>query len=186
LILLVIPADHYGYTVDQKTVDLGESVDVLVVAYRTKAMEFNQADNTVFTVFDPKLDEKGQPTGEFKRIMDKSELADSGCMFGLEYLIWLPQLEKFATLFMGTKSNRRTAPQLNDRLLKGATLKSKLIETKKYTWTAIDVFECSQISPMPTEAEVTEQYNKFINPKEASTETIEEETTNSSGEGRSY
>lgn len=168
-----IAPNHYGFIEDQHLRDLGETVDIVVCSIRPKAMQFGD-EGDVISVFDPKLDENNMATGEFRRIQEESEKPNSGCMYGVEFLVWIPAIERFAGLYMGSASHRREAPQLKQRLRRAATLKWKRIDTKKYSWSAITVFDCSTpCDPPPTEKLLME-LEKFNHPPEAVVETIDD------------
>jgi len=137
-------------------IDLGTETHVLILGWRPKAMEIG---DEVVSVFNPKAD-------EFKRIMEKSEEPDSGCMFGPEYLVWIPELKKFAGLFMASKTARREAPNLRALMGKFATLKARLIKSQRYSWHGPVVTPCSATFEVPTMEEIREQAEKFNNPPE--------------------
>lgn len=160
------PINHYAYVSDQNFEDVGKQVDVLVIDWRPKALEM---DEEILTVFDLEHD-------EFKRIQAKSEIKDSGCMYGPEFLVWIPSIKKFATFFMGTKSSRRDAPNLKARMQKAATLDSRLIETKRYTWQSPDIKACNSEFEIPDKEDMIEQVQAFLNPPETEVEKVEEGT----------
>lgn len=156
------PTNHYALVQDQRHDDLGGNVDVLVVTWRPKALETGEA---VISVFDPN-------DAEFQRIQEKSAERDSGCMFGPEFLIWVPSVKSFATFFMGTKSARREAGAVKARLKKAATLGSQKIENKKYTWFAPQVSACSTPFDMPTQEALLTAVEQFQNPPKSDIEGV--------------
>jgi hypothetical protein len=161
------PVNHYAIVRDQNYSDLGETVDVLVVTWRPKALEI---DEELISVFDPEHE-------EFKRISEKSFEKDSGCMFGPEFLVWIPVIKEFATFFMGSKSARREAPNVKARLQKAATLKSRLVDPprSRYKWQTPVVTQCSTPIDLPDHEELTKQVDKFNNPPITQVERAEEE-----------
>jgi len=160
------PINHYAVIRDQIFDDLGEAVDILVVTWRPKALEIG---DEVISVFKPE-----HP--EFKRIQDKSGEQDSGCMYGPEFLVYIPAKKVFATFFCGSKSSRREAPAIKALLTKAATLKSKKIETKRYTWFAPAVVGCSTPFETPNIEDLKKAVEKFNNPPETVIETVDETT----------
>ncbi len=148
------PTNHYALVADQNHTDLGKSVDLLVVTWRPKALE---TGNQVISAYQPSSE-------EFQRIQSKSFEANSGCMFGPEFLVWVPQLKRFSTFFMGTKSSRREAPNVKARLKKFATLSSKKIETPKFTWFAPSCTACTTPLEMPERDALLEAVEQFNNP----------------------
>jgi hypothetical protein len=167
------PINHYALIRDQNMHDLGESIDVIVVAVRPKALDLS--GDEVVSVFDPKLDAKNNPTGEFARIQDKAAEKDSQCMFGPEYLMYISSIGQFATFFMGSKSARRESPNLKALLRQAATLKSKLIQTKRYEYFSPAVLPCSTPLDPPNTDDLIEQVNKFNNPPEREVELVEDD-----------
>jgi len=150
------PINHFAIVRDQNYHDVGESLDLLVIAWRPKAMEM---DEEVITSFDP-------TTELFQDIQARSSQADSGCMFGPEFLCYAPDHDVYTTFFMGSKSLRREAPNMKARLQKAATLKPKLIETKKYSWYSTIVTACSTPFDVPPNEDILAQVEKFKNPPE--------------------
>lgn len=151
------PVNHWAMVASGNYTDLGKEVDVLVLAWRPRAFEMTD-DGGILSIYDP-------DNAEFQRIQEKAD-ADSGpgAMCGPEFLIWLPEQQKFVTCLMGTKSARREAPNLKARIKKAATLTSHLIETKRYKWQAPLIKPCTAELPMPSETEMVEVMTKFLNP----------------------
>ena len=55
------------------------------------------------------------------------------------------------------------------------TLSSQYIETKKYAWWSNAIKECSvDLSPLPEEADLAKQVDKFLNVEDDERETIKE------------
>jgi len=158
------PTNHYALIQDQKHDDLGKNVDILVVAWRPKALETGE---NIISAYDPN-------DAEFQRIQEKSFQANSGCMFGPEFLVWIPSAGKFASFFMGTKSSRREAGNVKARLTKAATLGSKLCKNKSYEWFAPESSACSTPFAMPARDELMETLEKFNNPPKSEIEGVEE------------
>jgi len=137
---------------------------VLVCAWRPKALSTNDPVISVYDVDD----------AEFKRIQEQSDVANSGCMFGPEFLVYIPAAGKFATFFMGSKSQRRESPNMKARMHQAATLKSKLIETPKYKWQNPVVVPCSTPFELPDLQAVKEQIEKFTNPPVSEIERVDD------------
>lgn len=160
------PVNHYALIQDKNHDDLGPDVDILVIAWRPKAMEIAEQ---VLAIYDTE-------NQEFTRIAEKSEEQDSGCMYGPEFLIYIASRQKFATFFMGSKSARRESPNLKAQMHKAATLKSRLIETKKYTWQSPQITPCTTPFDIPETDEIKEKLKKFNNPPVTEVEVVEEDT----------
>jgi hypothetical protein len=157
------PINSYAQISGQLYFDLGKEVDVLVIAWRPKALEMGENVISVYDHTDP----------EFARISEKSEIKDSGCQYGPEFLLWIPKTKKFATFFMGSKSSRREAPALKNLLQAAATLKSKHIETKKYDWYAPSITPCNTPFELPPMEEIMKEVEKFNNPPKSEIEKAE-------------
>lgn len=164
--------NHYALVDGQDLTDLGAEIDVVVVAWRPKALEMG---DEIITVYDPKFDAEGNSTGEFARIEAASFVKESGCMFGQEYLVFVPSKKMFATLFFGGITSRRESPKMKAQMLKVATLKVQKIEGKKYTWFAMQVFGCSTPQKdLPTIDVINKEIEKFNNPEVEEVERVED------------
>jgi hypothetical protein len=163
-----IPMAHYGMIYSKENIaDLDNTFDFLPILWRPKAMELGEE---ILSVFDPS-------TAEFKRICAKSEEKDSGCMFGPEFLIWVPTQSKFASLYLASKTSRKAAPAVRDRLGKPCTGKVEFIETKKYSWHGPVFVPCSTPFALPTDEAVAAETEKFNNPAASEVEKADEPTT---------
>lgn len=162
------PTNHYSLIRDQKFDDLGLNVDVFLVTWRPKALETGE---NIISVYDPS-------DKEFQRIQDKSlEVKNSGCMFGPEFLVWIPSVKQFATFFMGTKSARRESGAVKALLKKTATLGSQHCKNKSFEWYAAQVSECSTPLEMSTKDDLVAAVTKFNNPPQNEVEGVEETET---------
>lgn len=112
---------------------------------------------------------------EFKRIQIQSDVKDSGCFFGIEFLLWLPDQKMFATYFMAGKTNRRAAPDLKNlwQMKQRATIKSQYIKTESFSWHGPVITICSTPFDMPNSEQMLEKATKFANPKESEVEKAE-------------
>lgn len=158
------PTNHYALVDGQEFGDLGKNVDVLIVDWRPKALEVGE---NVISVFDTS-------DAEFQRIQEKSGEANSGCMYGPEFLVYIPANKRFATFFMGTKSSRREAGNVKAKMHNAATLGSQKIETSKFTWFAPKASACTTPFDVPSGEELSEVIEKFRNPPKNEVETVQE------------
>lgn len=159
------PINHYAIVRDQDFTDLGKTIDVIVLEMRPKALDMN-SDDGLLMVYD-------HEDSEFKRIQKESDVKDSGCMFGPEFLVWLPSAGQFLTFFMGSKSARRESPQLNSKLGQAATLGSHQIKTRTYTWFAPLISSCSTPpANLPEQEDIDIEVEKFRNPPKNEVETV--------------
>ena len=157
------PINHYAIVDGQTFKDMGETIDVLVINWRPKALSTNDPIMAVYDVTNK----------EFTRICEQSETKDSGCMFGPEYLCWVPTTKEFVTFFMGGKISRRESPNLKALLKKAATLKAQKIDTGKYTYFSPIVVPCSTPFELPEMEDIMEQVTKFNNPPATEIEKVE-------------
>lgn len=157
--------NHFALVISNSYQDLGASVDALVVGVRPKAVD-TKAD-PISVSYDPRPDANNQPTGEFARIKKATETPDSGCMYGLEFLLWLPETQMFATLFLGSASGRMESQVFLTKMGKAITLKAQFIETKRYSWWAVKCFACSTPFNLPTTAAIQDVLARFKSPDTA-------------------
>lgn len=168
------PVNNYALVTGEVYTDLGKECDVLVIAWRPKAMEIGDA---IINSHDPE-------SAEFKRIMDRADVKDSGCMFGPEYLVYVPAVKKFATFFCGSKTARKEAPAIKERMLSAATFKSKKIQTKDYTWYGPQCVPCSTPFDVPAMDLIKVELEKFNNPPADGVEAAPEAAAGTEGRAR--
>lgn len=159
------PINHFALVRDGNHLDLGNEVDVLVIAWRPKAIQIT--DETVIAVFDHESD-------QFKSIVEKSEVQDSGCLYGPEYLVYVPSQKQYGLFFMGSKSSRRESPNVKALIGKSGTLEAKHVVTKKYEWYTPSIKPCTTPFDVPDIEEIKEQVDKFNNPPESEVEVADE------------
>jgi len=144
--------------------DLTPEVPVLVLSWRPKAMHITDSD--VLSVYNPS-------SQAFKNIAAEADSGkqDTGCMYGPEFLLWVPSVRGFGTYFMSSKTSRREAPNLKSLMGKSALLKCQLIKANKYAWHGPVVTMYSQpLTALPTQDELIEQVTKFNSPPETEKE----------------
>jgi hypothetical protein len=164
---------RYGFVKSKDSiVDLGPEFSGLVFCWRPRAMEVKNDDVTSF--FDT-------AQADFKRIMAESELEDSGCFYGPEFLIWVPQVKSLATLFCNSKTMRSEAPNLKGIIegdKKAFTAKVKFIEKGKYSWHGPVFLNCTTpVQPLPDMKMLTEEAGKFNDPPKEEKEKAKPEQT---------
>lgn len=137
--------NHFAFIPNQNTnIDLGETVDVFLLAWRSKALSVAEP---VMSVFDVNLP-------EFKQIQAIVDAGTDSAWYGPEFLVYIPSIKKCATLFMGSPSARTEAvlyrgimedPETSNWV----TLSPHEIVTKKYTWYLPTPTECSAEYDLP-------------------------------------
>lgn len=158
-----IPMAHYGLVTQKETVeDMGPEVDMVPVSWRPKAMRIT--NDQPLSYYNPQSE-------DFQKVQKDSEQPNSGCMFGPEFLVWLPVLKKFASFFMSSKTARNRAQEVRALMGCGATLGVQLIETAKYTWHGPTIRPCSaEFDNLPDADELKKQVDTFNNPSESTIE----------------
>lgn len=170
---LVSPGEYGIPENDENITRLTNSVDVIPLARRPKAIDMSDKDAVVQS-FDPNSD-------AFKAIADKSNTPDSGCMYGVSFLLWIPVIARFVEFFCGTKTSRSEAGKLYPFLpsaeqpARVATLGSRVIETDRFSWHAPTIKESSTPPQnLPNEKQLVDEISKFLNPKVEQVEKVEE------------
>jgi len=151
------PINHYGLVRGKDQIeDLGTEIYCLPMSYRYKAM--NTTSDPIITVFDPHSE-------LFIDLKAKADIPDSGCVYGVEFLVWLADRETFATLYLASKSARQEAQNVLALLNKPMKLGSKFIEKKKFSWQAPVAFSSPlEITPPPIN-EALEAGQRFLSEK---------------------
>ena len=168
---------HYGLVKDETITDLGVEIDIAIISWRSKAVQID-GDNVVVD-HKPEIDKDGNITNPvFNKIVQLSRVKNSGCMYGPEFLVWIPNARVFAIYHMNSKTARREAKNMEPLLGKAATLKCHLIDNGRYKWHGPIVIPCSAPIEMPSEDKIRSEWTKFQNPPENDIETVEEENEN--------
>lgn len=136
-------------------VDLSAECSMFVLSWRPKALKIVGDDVT--SVYDPN-------NAEFADIVSQSEVQDSGCMYGPEFLVWLPNPGCFATFHFASKTARREAPNLRQYMKKWATVRTQVIKKGQYTWHGPVVTVCNQTYDLPSGDQIHAEVTKFVNP----------------------
>lgn len=96
----LIQDGHYGIPESEKEItDLGDSVDILPLARRPKAIDMTDMEALVIS-YAPESE-------EFKRIQAQSLQTDSHCQYGPSFLVYERSTGRFLEFFCGNKSSRR-------------------------------------------------------------------------------
>lgn len=168
--------------------DLGDQIDVLVLTYRSKALDLSNKKK-ILASFD-------KDSTLFKSIVAASQHKSKGFMYGLEFLVFIPNSKgemKFATLFMGNPTMRQEAKNFkpllrtasNPRANNLATLKVKLISNAEYTWEAPVILpNTSGLSSYPSQEEMATQMAMFIDtPVDSQVQEVAAEEAEAAGVG---
>jgi len=173
----LITAGTYGIPEsDEEITVLGKSVDLVPFARRAKALDMSDREAIVTNYV--------MESDEFKRIAAASMGQDSGCMFGVSFLVYERSSSRFLEWFCGTKSTRSEAKKIypylpllagdiEARKLTGVephgplpfTMNNKLVEKKQWKWHAPIVVRCSTpFERLPSVALTVKEIERFLNP----------------------
>lgn len=157
---------------------LGDQIDLLCLTYRSKALDLIDPKNIIAS-FD-----KESP--EFKRIVAASQQRSKGYLYGLDFLVYLPDSKgeiKFATLFMGNPTMRVEAKNFKPLIGKACTLKVKIIENAEYAWEAPVILPCTTaLTSYPTMEDMNMQMQLFLDPPKGTvTEVVPDEEAAAAG-----
>lgn len=134
-----------------KFTNLGQTVDLLIMAWRPKALDMNE---------DPPLSFYDMDSAGFKDVQLRSKDQNSRCSWGPEYLVWIPQIKEFSTMHLGSATMRGDAPDLHKLMGLGCTLGWRVAGPNKkgQTWDSWVFSPCSS----PFENPTIEEYKKMI------------------------
>jgi hypothetical protein len=176
---------------DEEIVDLGDSIDVLPLARRPKALDTSDKSAIVVS-----YDEQSPA---FKQIAAKSMETNSSCQHGISFLVWERSTNQFLEIWFGNKSSRPEAKKLFPYLplsqadidrkaaanadVEGlvphgplpVTLKIRLAENKKGSWHVPMVVKCSAPIQLPSTTVVVREITKFLTVKSGGVEKVAED-----------
>jgi len=183
---------HFGIPEGEEVMDLGDSINLLVLGRRPKALDMSDTE-AVIAVYDVASD-------EFKRIQAASGERDSHCMYGPSFLVYEETSGRFLEFFCGTKSARAEAKKIFPFLpltqaaidamaTRGEdvgnlqphgplpmTLKSKLVEKGTFSWHVPVAVKCGQgLNKLPKSETIIREIQRFLTIP-GSTATVVEDT----------
>jgi len=157
---------------------LQSEVDVILFSWRPKAMD-TSTDIPVI-VYD-----KGHEL--WADLVAKAAVQNSGCMYGVEFLCYLPILDEFVTFYCGGVSLRRESKKIikymgdNGQTPGPCTLEVVYIDptTSKYSWHSAKSKACVTDLEYPDSTRTVEVVTKFLSPPAVTglQEKVEEEET---------
>ncbi|MGW8178394.1 MAG: hypothetical protein ACWGQW_06460 [bacterium] len=175
------PMGHFGlYFSPENIVDLGEQFDCLVVDWRPRAsIVSGDTPISFFGKFNEETNE-WEYSKEFVEIKNRAMGKEKGYLVGLEYLVWIPDVQKFGLFLMGNPTLRRESANVKALVRKAATLKIKLIKTTQYTWHGCTCFPCTTPFDVPDMETITDEVVKFRQPQDSQVEMADDDE----GKGR--
>jgi hypothetical protein len=185
----LISPGHYGVPDgDESIKDLGVEIDILPLCCRPKALDLRDKD-TIVTNYDPSSE-------TFKTVKELSGTQDSGCMYGLTFLVFERSTAQFYELFCGTKSMRtesdkivcflplpkEAAESLEEK--KGikvephgplaCTLKAKYVTKRNWGWHVPVCVKCSTpFTNLPPIDRINAEITKFMTAANTEIEKVE-------------
>ena len=169
--------------------DLGDSIDVLPLARRPKAIDMSDPQQIIVSY--------DRQSEIFKDIEKRSSQPDSRCQYGASFLVVERTTGQPYELYLGSASNRREVGTISDflplttqdierRKLEGKephgplplTLKSRRVENKKkgWSWFVIVPKPCSNPfskSQVPSPDVLKSEIEKFLNPDDGNSPEVE-------------
>jgi hypothetical protein len=186
----LIRPGHYGVpSGDDSIRDLGVEIDILPLCCRPKALDLRDKD-AIVTNYDP-------TTEVFKTVKELGSTQNSGCMYGLTFLVFERSTGRFCELFCGTKSMRTesnkivnflplpedAARQLEEKTgvhvephgSLACTLKAKYVTKRNYGWHVPVCVQCSTpFTNLPPIDRVRAEIEKFMSLADTTVEKVEE------------
>lgn len=189
---LVRPGNYGIPESDEEVLDLGDTIDVLVLARRPKAIDMSDTDAliVVYNVQDK----------EFQRIQARAGEKESHCMYGPSFLVYERSSGRFLEYFCGSKSSRSEAKKvfpflpltqlaIDAMAERGEdtaglqphgplpmTLKSKLVEKGTYSWHVPVVQKCSTpFTKLPKPEIIVREIERFLTTSGSEAKVAEEQ-----------
>lgn len=153
----------YGVVKGEDLIEVGKNVPVMPVAYRAKAMNLRA---------DPPQAYHNQKSPEFQDFMRRSADANSGYVYGPEFLLWMGDPHGFVSMFFMSKTARNAAPDLRallpgaDGRLRVAVLSAVLIENDDYKWHGPKIMPSQQSLAPPPDDLLELTVKTFLTPKD--------------------
>jgi hypothetical protein len=130
---------HYGIEAGEEITDLGDSIDIMPLARKTKAIDMSDKE-AIIVSYD-------MNSAEFKRIQAQAQEKESNCMYGPSFLVIERSTGRFLEFFCGSKSTRGEAGKIYPFM----TLTADAIE--KMRANGQDVSKMEPHGPLPTHAQ---------------------------------
>jgi len=189
----LIRPGHYGVPSGEDSIkDLGVEIDLLPLVCRAKALDLSDRD-AIVTNYDP-------TSSAFKEIQEKASIQNSGCMYGLTFLVFERSAGRFYELFCGVNKSMRmesdkiasflplpedAAKRLEEK--KGVrvephgpmpcTLKAKYVTKRNFGWHVPICVQCSTpFTNLPPVDRIQAEIEKFMNLANTEVEKVEETT----------
>ncbi len=183
---------RYGVPRGEEIEDLGDSIDVIPLLMRPKALDMRDRDAPVC------IYERESPA--FREIEELAQESDSGCMVGLTFLVFERSTGKFYEFFCGNKSMRNEAQKIVNYLARTkadaealtvklgrpvephpplpCTLNVKYATKGKWGWHVPVCVDCSTpFTNLPPADVIRAEMEKFATTKSTTVEKVEAPAT---------
>lgn len=176
----LIPNGHYGIPESgEEIIDLGQSVDLLPLARRAKAIDMSSTSALVITY--------DMHSKEFHRIASEADEGEPNRQYGISFLIYERTTGRFLEFFCGNKSSRMaskhifpflplTPADIDARAKAGKdvsnlklhgpipmTLKVSLAKNRHGSWHVPVVGKCfTPFARVPSQQSLVEEITKFL------------------------
>jgi len=191
----LIAQGHYGIPEsDQQIIDLGDTVIILPLARRPKAIDMSDMEALVINY--------DMESEVFKAIVERSTQTNSHCQFGPSFLVYVPAEGRFVEFFCGNKSSRIEAKKLffflplsqadiDAKVAAGndvsdwkphgpipVTLKTKFVENRKGAWHVPVVLPCTRpLEKLPSRERVVREIQRFLAPRDNGVEVVQDDAS---------
>lgn|SRR5574340_437428 len=189
----LIAPGHYGIPKgEDHIVDLGVEIDVIPLCARPKAIDLRDKE-AIVTNYEYNSD-------TFQDIKERSGEQNSGCMYGLCFLVAERSTGQLYELFCGTKSMRQESGKISGYLPLSAeqaeklevdtgkphrahgplacTLKVKYVKKNNWAWHVPICVQCSTpFNNMPSLDYIKAEVERFVTAKSTDIEKVEEAPT---------
>lgn len=172
-----LPSGEFIFTVGKDDITkMGEKFTCIPLAFRFKAVDMRNKEKILNY-----YDQKSPEFLNVKKISKESSM--SGCLCGIEFLLWVPEREAYATYYLSSTSALAEAQNIRNLIGKPTWLKSKQVETEKYSWYVPVSLFCSDPTNEPSDlALAKETINTFLNPKSSDVEIVTPEDGKDEGD----
>lgn len=153
-----VGAGHWVLVLNKEDfIDLGKEAEITVYDWRAKAM---RTTKPVVSYYD-------RHSAEFKGIQSQSGVANSGCMAGPEFLVYVHSQQKLATLFMSSTSMQREAKNVKPEpgSIKQVLLGVGKADNGKNKWSVPTVQPVAAPLDFPSDEATVAVVTDFKNPK---------------------
>ncbi len=153
----------YMLTDGNGSTSLGKSFTVIVMGARACARTFKPSVKSFFDI----------NSAEYIEVVDLSKQKDSNCGHGPEFLFWIPDQQRFATMFLGSATGRNSSDPVMVSFRSGTgrlTVGSKPLKNATHEWLGQAFTPYDHELEYPTDmAELTKVLEDFKSPTSSKT-----------------